>query len=211
MVFKRGDYAGRTITAPGHIQNFTTSRTPSGQPVENWEDGKTIWAEVKGISGRELLAAGVEHADATIRVWVRFRRDISATSRLKVLTGPFKGAVLNVTGPPVPDIRGTRLEILCKQGTEKMIDVNLDFSGLHDIARDLQTLSKAENNKVLRDSTRAGAEVLRQEVIDRAPEKTGKLKKTLLSSPRKAAVAVKSPRGCIFVVLIRERETATTP
>ncbi|WP_221918714.1 phage head closure protein, partial [Klebsiella oxytoca] len=42
------------------IQNFTTSRTPSGQPVEKWEDGKTIWAEVKGISGRELLAAGVE-------------------------------------------------------------------------------------------------------------------------------------------------------
>jgi hypothetical protein len=34
-------------------------------------------------------------------------------------TGPFKGAVLNVTGPPVPDIKGTRLEILCKQGTEK--------------------------------------------------------------------------------------------
>ncbi|MFS6936252.1 phage head closure protein [Klebsiella oxytoca] len=101
------------------IQNFTTSRTPSGQPVEKWEDGKTIWAEVKGISGRELLAAGVEHADATIRVWVRFRSDISATSRLKVRTGPFKGAVLNVTGPPVPDIKGTRLEILCKQGTEK--------------------------------------------------------------------------------------------
>ncbi len=52
------------------IQNFTTSRTPSGQPVEKWEDGKTIWAEVKGISGRELLAAGAERADATIRVWV---------------------------------------------------------------------------------------------------------------------------------------------
>ena len=47
-----------------------------------------------------------------------------------------------------------------------MIDVNLDFSGLQDIARDLQTLSKAENNKVLRESTRAGAELLRQEVID---------------------------------------------
>ncbi len=76
-----------------------------------------------------------------------------------------------------------------------MIDVNLDFSGLQDITRDLQTLSKAENNKVLRDSTRAGAELLRQEVIDRAPEKTGKLKKTLLLSPRKATVAVKFHRG----------------
>ncbi|EIX9711374.1 phage head closure protein [Klebsiella pneumoniae] len=101
------------------IQRFTSSRSPSGQPVEIWEDGATIWAEVKGISGRELLAAGAERSDATIRVWSRYRKDISSASRLKVLTGPFKGAVLNVTGPPVPDIKGTRLEILCKQGTEK--------------------------------------------------------------------------------------------
>ena len=67
-----------------------------------------------------------------------------------------------------------------------MIDVNLDFSGLQDIARDLQTLSKAENNKVLRDSTRAGAELLRQEVIDRAPEKTGKLKKNVVVVTQKS-------------------------
>jgi 2,3-bisphosphoglycerate-independent phosphoglycerate mutase len=92
-----------------------------------------------------------------------------------------------------------------------MIDVNLDFSGLQDIARDLQTLSKAENNKVLRDSTRAGAEVLRQEVIDRAPEKTGKLKKNVVVVTQKSRRAVKFPRGCIFVALTRERGTATTP
>ena len=55
------------------IQNFTTSRTPSGQPVEKWEDGKTISAEVKGRSGREMMASGAEHAEATIRVWVRFK------------------------------------------------------------------------------------------------------------------------------------------
>ncbi|MGS3501258.1 HK97-gp10 family putative phage morphogenesis protein, partial [Klebsiella michiganensis] len=67
-----------------------------------------------------------------------------------------------------------------------MIDVNLDFSGLEDIARDLQTLSKAENNKVLRDSTRAGAEVLRQEMIDRASEQTGKLKRNVVVVTQKS-------------------------
>ncbi|HIB5589754.1 TPA: head-tail adaptor protein, partial [Klebsiella quasipneumoniae subsp. quasipneumoniae] len=35
------------------------------------------------------------------------------------LNGSYKGVTLNVTGPPVPDGKGTRLEILCKQGTEK--------------------------------------------------------------------------------------------
>jgi hypothetical protein len=66
-----------------------------------------------------------------------------------------------------------------------MIDVNLDFSGLQDIARDLQTLSKAENNKVLRDSTRAGAEVLRQEVIDRLLRKPEAEEKRCCRHPEK--------------------------
>ncbi|EBU4332433.1 hypothetical protein CX850_23420, partial [Salmonella enterica subsp. enterica serovar Cubana] len=61
-----------------------------------------------------------------------------------------------------------------------MIETSLDFSGLNDIAKDLELLSRAENNKVLRDSTRAGAEVLKEEVIARAPERTGKLKKNVV-------------------------------
>ncbi|MEG5552855.1 phage head closure protein [Enterobacter hormaechei] len=101
------------------IQNFTTTRDSSGQPVEEWVDGANTRAEVKGISGRELVAAGAETAVATIRVWTRFRSDITAASRLRVMTGPLKGAILNIIGPPIPDSRGVQLEILCKQGTEK--------------------------------------------------------------------------------------------
>ena len=101
------------------IRVFTTHREPSGQVVQVWEDGETIWAEVKGISGRELMASGAEVAEATIRVWVRFRRDITAANRLKVLTGPFAGSTLNIIGPAIPDSEGTRLEILYKTGTEK--------------------------------------------------------------------------------------------
>ena len=67
-----------------------------------------------------------------------------------------------------------------------MIDFNLDFSGLQDIARDLELLSRAENNKVLRDATRSGAEVFRQEIVDNAPERTGKLKKNVVVVTQKA-------------------------
>ncbi|ELY4440478.1 HK97 gp10 family phage protein [Cronobacter dublinensis] len=67
-----------------------------------------------------------------------------------------------------------------------MIDINLDFSGLDEIAQDLESLSRAENNKVLRDATRAGAEVLREEVIQRAPERTGKMKKNVVILTQKA-------------------------
>lgn len=67
-----------------------------------------------------------------------------------------------------------------------MIDFNLDFSGLNDIAKDLEKLSRAENNKVLRDATRAGAEVLKEEVIDRAPVRTGKMRKNVVVVTQKS-------------------------
>ncbi len=53
------------------VQNITTSRDPSGQPVESWTGGNTVPAEVKRISGREQLSGGAETAQATIRVWMR--------------------------------------------------------------------------------------------------------------------------------------------
>lgn len=100
------------------IQNFTTERDQSGQEIEQWSDGETVSAEVRGVSGRELIASGAERAEATIRVWIRFRTDVTAASRLLCRSGPFRGQVLEVTGPPVPDAKGIRLEILCKQGVK---------------------------------------------------------------------------------------------
>ena len=61
-----------------------------------------------------------------------------------------------------------------------MIDHKLDFSGLLDISRDMELLSKAENKKVLRDGTRAAAEVLKTAIVERAPERTGKLKRNVV-------------------------------
>lgn len=100
------------------IQNFLTSRLPSGQIKENWQDGATIWAEIKGISGREILSSGAEKAEATIRVWVRNNDDISSASRLRCDSGPFKGITLDVVAPPIPDATNDRMEILCKQGVK---------------------------------------------------------------------------------------------
>ncbi len=101
------------------ILNFTTSRDSSGQPVESWSGGDPVPAEVKGISGREQMSGGAEMAQATIRIWMRFRPEVHASSRVEVLSGPYKGQLLNIIGPPVANPNGTRLEILCKSGAEK--------------------------------------------------------------------------------------------
>nr|WP_264084924.1 HK97-gp10 family putative phage morphogenesis protein [Pectobacterium odoriferum] len=57
---------------------------------------------------------------------------------------------------------------------------------MNDIAKDLEKLSKAENNKVLRDATRAGAEVLKEEVIANAPVRTGKMRKNVVVVTQKS-------------------------
>lgn len=90
-----------------------------------------------------------------------------------------------------------------------MIETSLDFSGLNDIAKDLEALSRAENNKVLRDATRAGAEVLKDEVIARAPVRTGKLKNVVVVT-QKAAAAGRFLPASIFVALTCAPETAIT-
>lgn len=100
------------------VMNSVPVRTPSGDVKPEWQEGKTVWAEVKGISGREIISASAEKAEATVRVWVRYRSDISAASRLSVKSGAFKGLMLEVTGPPIPDAGRTQLEILCKQGVK---------------------------------------------------------------------------------------------
>ncbi|MFP1559187.1 HK97-gp10 family putative phage morphogenesis protein [Escherichia coli] len=46
-------------------------------------------------------------------------------------------------------------------------------------------LSRAENDTVLRDATRAGAEIMRDAVVERAPERTGKLKKNVVVLTRR--------------------------
>lgn len=61
-----------------------------------------------------------------------------------------------------------------------MIITDLDFSGLAELSRDLELLSKAESRQVLRRSVRAGAELVAEEVANSAPEKTGKLKRNIV-------------------------------
>ena len=74
-----------------------------------------------------------------------------------------------------------------------MIETLLDFSGLEDISRDLQLLSGAENNRVLREATRAGANVLKEEVVEavrqvvsRAPVRRGKLRRNVVILSRRS-------------------------
>ncbi|MBD2800752.1 phage head closure protein [Xenorhabdus sp. 42] len=92
------------------LQHFTQITLPSGQRIQEWRDIATVWAEVKHISGRELLASGAALSETTVRVWLRYRADVTPASRMV-----FRGQTYGIQAV-IPDPKRTQLELLCKQG-----------------------------------------------------------------------------------------------
>lgn len=98
-----------------HIVTFQRSelvKLHSGARENQWIDIATTRAEVKSISGRELIASGAEMSEITVRVWMRYRPDINSTCRMV-----FNGLNYDIQSV-IPDVKRTRLELLCKQGVK---------------------------------------------------------------------------------------------
>ena len=168
--------AGR-LTQMISVLNPVLTRNAAGEMTEEWVSCGKIHADIRGRSSRERMQSGAEMAQAEIRIWVRGQsgREITAASpdpeRCRAARA---GCDRRASGNSLSAGRG------------KMIETLLDFSGLEDISRDLQLLSGAENNRVLREATRAGANVLKEEVVSRAPVRRGKLRRNVVILSRRS-------------------------
>ncbi|MCJ1906909.1 hypothetical protein GN208_17740, partial [Morganella sp. HSTU-ASny43] len=67
-----------------------------------------------------------------------------------------------------------------------MADMGLDLSGFAELSRDLESLSRAENTRVLREATKAAADMLRDEVRRSAPVRTGKLARNIVTGGQRS-------------------------
>ncbi|WP_338804861.1 phage head closure protein [Xenorhabdus griffiniae] len=97
------------------IQKNEQSRSPSGGVINNWLNVAEVWAEVKYISGRELVASGRILSEATVRIWLRYRADITTANRIFYQGDSASGQFFNIVAV-IPDPQHTRLELLCKRG-----------------------------------------------------------------------------------------------
>ncbi|MDY4375040.1 phage head closure protein [Pectobacterium carotovorum] len=100
------------------IQHFTTYRDAGGQVFQEWRDTATVWAQVTGINGRELVSAGAEMAEVSFRVWMRYRADVTSASRLIWRQKGRDAMAYNIVSA-IPDEAFTRLELLCKGGVKR--------------------------------------------------------------------------------------------
>ncbi|KGP44343.1 phage head closure protein [Morganella morganii] len=99
-----------------HIVTFQRAEITillSGQREKLWVDiGPPVNVEVKPVSGRELITAGAEMSEITVRVWLRYRSDINPACRMV-----YRGQVYDIQAV-IPNVKFTRLELLCKQGVK---------------------------------------------------------------------------------------------
>lgn len=94
------------------IEKAELNKLDSGHREKTWVPVCETWAEVNSISGRELIASGAEMSEITVRVWMRYRPDINSTCRMV-----FNGLNYDIQSV-IPDVKNTRLELLCKQGVK---------------------------------------------------------------------------------------------
>lgn len=61
------------------IQKYTHGTDDSGFPVDKWDDYKPVWAGMTSLSGREYFAAAAVNAEKTIKIKIRYIKELDET------------------------------------------------------------------------------------------------------------------------------------
>lgn len=95
------------------LQKYESYQDPLGQVIKDWKDIAIVWAEVKAVTGKELMLSQQEMSSTTIRIYIRYRNDIDTTWRIKYSIAGSQ--YLNIKAV-LPDAKRTYLELLCEGG-----------------------------------------------------------------------------------------------
>lgn len=91
------------------IENYTTTRE-GGQKVKTWTNRDTIWAWIRPMSGREVMASQQAVGEITHKVTIRYHAAIAVTDRIKFGTRYFDiNFIANY------DERNEFMEIMCRE------------------------------------------------------------------------------------------------
>lgn len=95
------------------IQRYELAVDEYGAPLrrESWKDVATVWASVEAVSGREFFASQQVQSEVTHKVMIRFLPGVTADMR--IVHG---GRVFGIVAP-LPDNRGTRLMLMCREAS----------------------------------------------------------------------------------------------
>lgn len=88
-----------------------TSEDEMGQDKSEWKKYRTVWATVKPYKASEYNFMSKLKPEVTHRMYIRFRKDITADMRIL-----YQGHMFSIAGPPI-DMDNTHrmLEIQCEE------------------------------------------------------------------------------------------------
>lgn len=94
------------------IQRWTETLNKLNEPVEDWQDYVTVWAQAEDLRGREYhLARQAETGEVTTRFRIRYRSDIDR-AKMRVVDG---SRTFGIEAVIEPDGKRRVLEMMCKE------------------------------------------------------------------------------------------------
>lgn len=79
-----------------------------GQAAEGFADVATVWADVRFMTGKEMLGAGAEVSTKPASIRIRARADVTAAWRVRYL-----GEEFELKAPPTPDRDPSFMFLVC--------------------------------------------------------------------------------------------------
>ena len=65
------------------FQRLSQSKNEYGELADEWLDIKTVWAEIKPVSGNQFFAAKQINSEISHNVYIRYRTDLKPSMRIK--------------------------------------------------------------------------------------------------------------------------------
>ena len=80
------------------------------QQSEVWTDIASVWASVEPVSGREYFAAGQVNSEISVKITIRYRKDVTPDIRMV-----FGGKVYELLSVINPKERSKALILMCRE------------------------------------------------------------------------------------------------
>ena len=96
------------------IQSRSTTRDSHGGQSETWTDVATVWANIRPLSSRELIAAQAVQAATSHMITIRYRPGIVAAMR-----AVYNSRIFNLSAPMNTDERNIELVIPAVEGLNR--------------------------------------------------------------------------------------------
>jgi SPP1 family predicted phage head-tail adaptor len=98
------------------FQQRSVATDSFGAQAVTWTDLFPAWAQIEGLTTREILAAQAITSDVTHRITVRYRATLSNPSAVAALRVLYGSRIFNISGGINVDERNVEIELLATEG-----------------------------------------------------------------------------------------------